>query len=379
MKTIITIILYFICSVSCYSQKRATIDRTANKTADTTIRYTRKGIKKSNVSKNGNGKSKRAANPKRQTKISSHRNTLSLSTDYLSFSDTVGRQTIIVRSSSPWRIGTQTYNWGHLLISGNTIYVRLDANMSSGSRTDYFTVKSGNIERRVNISQSGKSIVYYSRTDNYLKVDGTTSNKRKCFGESGGREYYNVSTSSSAYGIWGVPSWCSIENKTSSGFTLVCEKNPYRTSRSDYMKVMAAGKEVRINIEQEAKTGPSASITSVEQVHNVVNGYQKGMNINLKFNVSGMYGRKVKATAWFYYADNTTQLNNGYGGQVNVSRSMSLNYEDATCTMTLFMPYLGLNMAPGFSGNLSFDVIITDSSGNRLARQDNNSFTYSKY
>lgn len=378
MKTITTIILCFICSVSCYSQKRATIDRT-KKTDGTTIKHTGSGIKKNNVPKKVKGKSKQVARNKQQTKASNHRNTLYLSTDYLSFPDTGGSQAITVSSSSSWRIGTRTYDWGHLSVSGNTIYVRLDANTSSSSRTDYFTVKSGNVERRINISQSGKPIVYYSRTDNYLKVDGSTSNKRKYFGESGGREYYSVSTSSSTYETWGVPSWCSIENKTSSGFTLVCEKNPYRTSRSDYMKVMAAGKEIRINIEQEAKSGPSASITSVEQVHNVVNGYQKGMNINLKFNVSGMYGRKIKATAWFYYADNTTQLHNAYGGQVNVSKSMNINYEDAVCTMTLFMPYLGLNMMPGFNGYLSFDVIISDSSGNRLARQDNNSFMISNY
>lgn len=439
------------------------------------------------------------------------RNSLTVSTESLSFSSAGGSRTITVNSSSSWKIGTKTYDWGHLSTNGNTVTLRVDANTSTNSRTDYFTIKSGNLEKRINISQSGntqttsnngtiKSVYvsndadvdgekglsvkvsfdvsgmkghngrvscyfydsngnalidrnnryhtsgtpsnvssgedikprydnstytdfeikipyselhlsstysrtlrvdvivwdYYSgsgkevaRKDgttftcvpnvSYLKVDGTTTDKSKYFSESGGREYYSVSTSASTYETWGVPSWCRIEDKTSSGFTLVCERNTNRSSRNDYMKVKAAGKEIRIDIEQAASSGPTASITSIEQVHNVMNGFVKGMNIKLKFDVSGMQGRTVRATAWFYYADNSTKLNNAYGNQVSVSRSDTAPYENTTFTMTLFMPYQGLNMAYGWSGSLTFDIAIYDSSGNKLARQDNNSFTFSNF
>lgn len=439
------------------------------------------------------------------------RNSLTVSTESLSFSSAGGSRTITVNSSSSWKIGTKTYDWGHLSTDGNTVTLRVDANTSTNSRTDYFTIKSGNLEKRINISQSGntqttsnnatiKSVYvsndadvdgekglsvkvsfdvsgmkghngrvscyfydtngnalidrnnryhtsgtpsnvssgedikprydnstytdfeikipyselhlsstysrtlrvdvvvwdYYSgsgkevaRKDgttftcvpniSYLKVDGSTTNKSKYFGESGGREYYSVNTSASTYETWGVPSWCRIENKTSSGFTLVCERNNSRSSRNDYMKVKAAGKEIRIDIEQAASSGPTASITSIEQVHNVMNGFVKGMNIKLKFDVSGMQGRTVRATAWFYYADNSTKLNNAYGNQVSVSRTDTAPYENTTFTMTLFMPYQGLNMAYGWSGSLTFDIAIYDSSGNKLARQDNNSFTFSNF
>lgn len=438
-------------------------------------------------------------------------NSLTVSSESLSFSSTGGSRTITVNSSSSWKIGTKTYDWGHLSTDGNTVTLRVDANTSTNSRTDYFTIKSGNLEKRINISQSGntqttsnnatiKSVYvsndadvdgekglsvkvsfdvsgmkghngrvscyfydtngnalidrnnryhtsgtpsnvssgedikprydnstytdleikipyselhlsstytrtlrvdvvvwdYYSgsgkevaRKDgttftcvpniSYLKVDGSTTNKSKYFGESGGREYYSVNSSASTYETWGVPSWCRIENKTSSGFTLVCEKNTNRSSRSDYMKVKAAGKEIRIDIEQEASSGPTASITSVEQFHNVINGFVKGMNLKLKFDVSGMQGRMIKATAWFYYADNSTKLNNGYGGQVSVSNSDRAPYENTTFTMNLFMPYPGLNMSPGWSGSLSFDIVIYDGSGNVLARKNNYSFTFSNF
>lgn len=438
-------------------------------------------------------------------------NSLTVSSESLSFPSAGGSRTITVNSSSSWRIGTKTYDWGHLSTNGNTITLRVDANTTTSSRTDYFTVKAGNLERRINISQSGgtassskdatiKSVsvsnnadvdgekglsvnvsfnisgmkghsgkvscyfydtsgnalidtndsygttgnpscvavsrsinpgydntVYtdfdvkipykelhlsstYSRTlrvdviiwdyssgggheltrksgttftcvpnISYLKVDGSTTDKSKYFGESGGREYYSVNTSASSYETWGVPSWCRIENKTSSGFSLVCERNNSRSSRNDYMKVKAAGKEIRIDIEQAASSGPTASITSIEQVHNIMNGFVKGMNIKLKFDVSGMQGRTVRATAWFYYADNSTKLNNAYGNQVSVSKSDTAPYENTTFTMTLFMPYQGLNMAYGWSGSLTFDIAIYDSSGNKLTRQDNNSFTFSNF
>lgn len=438
-------------------------------------------------------------------------NSLTVSSESLSFPSAGGSRTITVNSSSSWRIGTKTYDWGHLSTNGNTITLRVDANTTTSSRTDYFTVKAGNLEKRINISQSGgtassskdatiKSVsvsnnadvdgekglsvnvsfnisgmkghsgkvscyfydtsgnalidtndsygttgnpscvavsrsinpgydntVYtdfdvkipykelhlsstYSRTlrvdviiwdyssgggheltrksgttftcvpnISYLKVDGSTTDKSKYFGESGGRVYYSVNTSASSYETWGVPSWCRIENKTSSGFSLVCERNNSRSSRNDYMKVKAAGKEIRIDIEQAASSGPTASITSIEQVHNIMNGFVKGMNIKLKFDVSGMQGRTVRATAWFYYADNSTKLNNAYGNQVSVSKSDTAPYENTTFTMTLFMPYQGLNMAYGWSGSLTFDIAIYDSSGNKLTRQDNNSFTFSNF
>ena len=435
----------------------------------------------------------------------------SVSSQNLNFPSSGGSQILTITSSDTWNIGTSTYDWGHLTKNGNQLIVRIDANTSTSSRTDYFTIKSGGSEKRINITQSGTSAstssksatiktvsVYndadvdgikglsvhvsfdisgmkgkdakvscyfydssgnalvntnnsygttgspsyvavsksikpgyenttysdleikipydelhlsgtYSRTlrvnviiwdyetsnhremtrkggttftcipnVSYLKVDGTTSDKITNFSESGGREYYSVSTSASSYETWGVPSWCSIENKTSTGFTLVCNRNMSTTSRSDYMKVKAAGQEIRIDIKQEASSGPSATITSIEQEHNVYNGYAKGMRIKLKFDVSGMLNRTVKATAWFYYGDNTTKLNNGYGGQVKVSGSDTAPYEETSFTMTLFLPYAELRMIGSGSITLSFDVVITDSSGKTLARKNNNTFTYSQ-
>lgn len=455
----------------------------------------------------------KAGNKEKRINISQSGKTplLSVSSDNISFNHSGGTKTITISTNGTWKIGTGTASWGHLSKNGNLLYVKIDRNTTTSSRSDWFTIKAGNKEKRINITQtanttsSSKSAIIHSvkvengvnvsgkkglsvkvsfniigmkekegkvscyfydsngkalldtnnsyntsgtpsyvavsrsikpgydnskytdyeitipyeelhllntnsttlrvdvliwdysvtpnktlaRKENttftcipdisYLQVDGSISNKTKYFGESGGREYYSVSTNASSYETWGVPSWCSIENKSSSGFTLVCNRNTNRSSRSDWMKVKAAGKEIRIDIEQAASSGPTATITSIEQFHNVFNGYVKGMNIKLKFDVSGMLGRKIKATAWFYYADNTTKLNNAYGGQVQVSKSDTAPYENTTFTMILFMPYQGLNMVYGWSGSLSFDIAIYDDCGNKLVRQNNNTFKYSNF
>lgn len=54
-----------------------------------------------------------------------------------------------------WEIGTNTNSWGHLSKSGNTLTLKVDPNRSSSTRTDYFTVKSGNNTKRVDITQYG--------------------------------------------------------------------------------------------------------------------------------------------------------------------------------------------------------------------------------
>lgn len=209
-----------------------------------------------------------------------------------------------------------------------------------------------------------------------LTVDSKTAVSSH-FSKSGGTETFYVSTDASEWTTWGVPSWCSIQNKESGKFTLKCQPNTSTSERSDYMCVKAGDKEVRIDITQEASK-PSAEITSITQSHNVMNGFVKGMRIHLKFSTHNMKGKRITATAWFYYGDNTTKLNNGFGGQVNVSDSDTAPYEDTDFTMNLFLPYQSLRMMGGGSTTLSFDIVLTDSSGSQLARKNNQTFTYSQ-
>ena len=212
-------------------------------------------------------------------------------------------------------------------------------------------------------------------TEASLTVDGNTSDKTKYFSESGGRETYYVKTSASSYETWGVPSWCSIENKTSSSFTLVCDRNTSTSSRSDYMKVKAAGKEIRIDITQSGKKGPSAVINNLWVEHNVFNGMSKGMRIHINLTVNGMLGKTVKYCVFFYLSDNTTRLINMYGGHISSSATSRADYESCTWSdWWIFVPYQWLYAAANRSNYCSFDVEIQDLNRNLLVRNANTQF-----
>ena len=289
---------------------------------------------------------------------------LSASPDNTSFSYSGGTRAITVSTDGEWQISIGTAEWGHTSISGNTITLSIDENTSPSSRTDYFVVKSGSKEKRINISQDGKPATRLS-----------VSTENVSFGKDGGRRTITVSTN----GEWrigvGTASWAhtSISGNT---ITLRVDENDSGDERTDYFTVVAGDMKVRIDISQEG--GPSGEITSIKQRHNVVNGYAKGLQIEVEFDVSNMKGKRVTATALFYYGDNTTPLNSAWGGQVSVSKSDTAPYTNTTFTMYLFIPYQSLNMAPGWSGNLSFDIVIKDSNGNKLDRVNNQTFTYSQ-
>lgn len=83
---------------------------------------------------------------------------LKLSTDSLYLTDSGGgSRSITVTSDGPWSISRNSASWVHLSQSNDTLTVRIDANSGSEARTDYFKIKSGDKERRVNIYQSGSS------------------------------------------------------------------------------------------------------------------------------------------------------------------------------------------------------------------------------
>jgi len=74
-----------------------------------------------------------------------------------------------------------------------------------------------------------------------------------------------------------VPSWCTV--KTYSGyFTATASANSNYTSRKDWFKVTAGGKEVRINVEQSAKASPNSQQSSSPKKQTTQSNAKKGFN-----------------------------------------------------------------------------------------------------
>lgn len=129
--------------------------------------------------------------------------------------------------------------------------LKCEANNTGKERHDWMKVKTDNKEVRIDISQSG--LIKPSQDDNnYLYVNNET-NLSTTFDSKGGTKSFTVSSNTSSWTAWGVPSWCSIENMTSKSFKLSCKANTSSSARSDFMKIINDNKEVRINISQLGK------------------------------------------------------------------------------------------------------------------------------
>ena len=72
----------------------------------------------------------------------------------ISVSHSGGTRTITVTTDGTWEFGTDTESWIDLSRSGNTITLVISSYSGSSDRSDYFTIKSGNLEKRINITQT---------------------------------------------------------------------------------------------------------------------------------------------------------------------------------------------------------------------------------
>lgn len=346
-KIIFIIISIMICSVCCYSQKRKKIDRTAM------VRSTQKTHPKvSSSSEKGNAnKSKVVATiPSKKLKQSvrstSKKSYFSISSQYVSFGADGGNRTFTVLSSAAWKISVNTENWGHLSRSGNTLYLRIDANNSSSSRADYFIISSGSKSIRVDISQGkGNSL--------------TVSSEFLSFASSGGSQTITVNSNS----LWKIGTstynWGHLTTAGNS-VTVSLDANVSAESRTDYFTVVSGNKSLKINIRQEGKnykmygtsrsfidnaTGLTYLTKNLKETNSCQHGaiterigiyikgdygycYTAGMNTNFIEKIKELNQKEIKITSVAitnsgYYC--LIYGNNGWFGSVPAAMSARLN------------------------------------------------------
>lgn len=270
-------------------------------------------------------------------------------------------------SSQDWAFKYKIYKPDGTLMSGST---------SPSGYTNSF-------EMTVDPGENYCGIGGWGRSGGTLKVDGKTSVSTN-FSSSGGTERFTVSGVSS-WDTWGIPSWCSVENRTSTSFTLRCEANNSSSSRSDYMKITSGSQEVRIDITQDASASRfSGNVENVWVDYDQWQNGKKGMLIHVKFTVDGMRGREGKCVAYFKYegGDFLKDYNNDYGttgGQVCCPDSFTPNYDSTRFSdFRLFMPYDELHMAKG-KYDLAFHILIYDQDTQEdIVRSSDQNFTFTQ-
>lgn len=261
-----------------------------------------------------------------------------------------GTYSFSVSTNESWSISTNTYDWGHLTRSGNSLTLRIDRNPLSSTRTDYFVIKSqSGQEQRVNITQQG----YVA----YLNL----STQSLTFSSSGGSQTITISS---------APDWVVSVNPYNWGhlsrngdyLTYRVDANYSSTNRTDYIKIKAGNIEKQISVTQYGSysssynsnsynsTPVSASIKRVWVDHSVYEGGQKGMRIHVNFDVNGMYNRTGQAAVYFYYSNGNPikDTNNSYctsNGDVATHVSFTPGYSNANYSdLKIFMPYNELHI-----------------------------------
>jgi len=102
-------------------------------------------------------------------------------------------------------------------------------------------------------------LVQFTAQDTYLYVDNKEEASTS-FDADGGKEMFFVNTNASTYTLEDVPSWCKVEDKSATGFMLVCEENK-DLYRSCTILVKAGGKTVPLNVSQEGAKGEDLNST----------------------------------------------------------------------------------------------------------------------
>ncbi|WP_333696709.1 BACON domain-containing protein [Flavobacterium sp.] len=178
--------------------------------------------------------------------IDSRNNTsFSVSKNKLSFTSSGGRENVtVITNSNSYTINLLPF-WCTVQKYNDYFVINCAKNNESNSRRDYFNVVSGNKTIRVDIDQQGNTV----KRDIYLNVSPKNLNF-KSGSESEERTY--ISTNADLYNVSLVPPWCVI-NKYKEYITVSCLPNNSEYIRSDWFKITAGDKEVKIYVTQEGK------------------------------------------------------------------------------------------------------------------------------
>ena len=122
--------------------------------------------------------------------------------------------------------------------------INCSINYQSTARNDYFNVKAEGKTIRVNISQEG---AVTQKTETNLSLSKTNL----YFSNNGGDENIIITTNNNNFSIELIPSWCTFQ-KFSNSIIVTCLQNNTNQSRSDWFKITAGNKEVKVYVNQEA-------------------------------------------------------------------------------------------------------------------------------
>lgn len=128
-------------------------------------------------------------------------------------------------------------------------------------------------------------------------------------------------------------------------------------------------------------TNLSATVKSITTEHNLYQNEQKGMNVKVSFDVSGMKGKTGICVAYFYFENGTAlnDYNKHYyttDGKVSSSTKYTPGWDNTTYTdLKIFLPYSELHLGSGKS-HLKAKVEIFDNNNRSIGSSQWTYFNY---
>lgn len=240
-RTLLCLLLSVFFASNMLAQKRHTADRTAVVKAETPAVPKKKKEGTAAPKKKSSARST-TASAKRQRNTASPRQVrqyISITPKQATFSADGGTREFYVSASGAWYISNGTFAWGHLTRDGNRLTLRVDANTSSSSRTDYFQLSLGNETARVDFTQEG------------AKAGLTVSASALNFSADKGAIAITVSSSADWRISVGTATWGHL-SRSGNTLTVSVDENNTGKQRTDYFKLFAGGTEKTITITQTA-------------------------------------------------------------------------------------------------------------------------------
>ncbi len=185
---------------------------------------------------------------------------LNASPESVSFSSSGGSRTINISTDGEWNISTGTENWGYTTISGNTITLRVNVN-DGDYRTDYFVVKSGSKEKRINISQDGSLATYLRLSKSSIEASRSGTGHNECYAVDVYTDGDNVTATTSA-------SWIDVDVVGGDRIEIETNKNT-GSRRSATITVKADRQSKTIRVSQKG-------ISNCSNCYNWQYGYSTG-------------------------------------------------------------------------------------------------------
>lgn len=246
-KTILFILLSVFLASNMQAQKRHTADRTRVAKEEAPVAPAKKAEAVSPKKKSQVRSTTAVAKRKRKSTVAEPTTTpFAISPTLAALDAAGGKKVFYVSSEKSWYISTWPNSWGHLSKEGNYLTLQVDPNTSTNSRKDYFCLKSGNQEIRVDVTQKGADEPS-SEVDN-LSVSVSSLK----FPADGGTTTITVSSSTNWHISVGTASWGHL-NRSGNVLTISVDENKTGNARADYFKLSNGTVEKKITITQSAR------------------------------------------------------------------------------------------------------------------------------